>query len=149
MAVRQRALMSDARQRIDLGCVRIGLRALSLTRTLAVLLGALLAAGVLAVAGSASVARSAPVSTLTSGTKTYRGTGIMALGALSLRHTARLTWRHPHGGRLKLETGPQRFPLVSTVKPRGSIRLRAGTYRGLRVVTGGGWRIEISTLSKR
>jgi hypothetical protein len=66
-----------------------------------------------------------------------------------LRRTARLTWRHPRGGRLKLETGPQRFPLVTTVKRSGSIKLRAGTYRELRVVTRGGWRIDTSTLSKR
>jgi hypothetical protein len=118
-------------------------------RLLSVLLVALLAAGALAVAGSASAARSAPVPTLTTGTKTYRGTGMTSLGALGVRRTARLTWRHPRGGRLRLETGPQHFPLVTTVMRSGSIRLRAGTYRQLRVVTRGGWRIDISTLSKR
>jgi hypothetical protein len=148
-AARRRTLAPDPRQRIDLGCQRIDLRVRPLTRTLSVLLVALLAAGALAVAGSASAARSAPVSTLTTGTKTYRGTGITSLGALRLRHTARLTWRHPRGGRLKLQTGPQHFPLVTTVKRSGSIRLRAGTYRELRVVAGGGWRIDISILSKR
>ena len=116
---------------------------------LSVLLVALLAAGALAVAGSAAAARPAPVPTLTTGTKTYRGTGITSLGALTVRHTARLTWRHPRGGRLKLQTGPQHFPLVTTVKRSGSVRLRAGTYRQLRVVAGGGWRIDISILSKR
>lgn len=148
-AAGQRALAPHPRQRIDPGCQRIDPRARPLTRPLSVLLVALLAAGALAVAGSASAARSAPVSTLTTGTKTYRGTGITSLGALNVRHTARLTWRHPRGGRLKLQTGPQHFPLVTTVKRSGSIRLRAGTYRQLRVVAGGGWRIDISILSKR
>jgi hypothetical protein len=139
----------DPCQRGDLGCQRIDLRVLALDRTLSILLVALLAAGVLAVAGSASAARSVPVLTPTAGTKTYRGTGITSLGALGVRRTARLTWRHPRGGRLRLETGPQHFPLVTTVKRSGSIRLRAGTYRQLRVVTLGGWRIDIRTLSTR
>jgi hypothetical protein len=146
---RQRTLAPDPRQRVDLGCQRTDLRVRPLTRTLSVLLVALLAAGALAVAGSASAARPTPVLTLTKGTKTYKGTGTRSLGGLDLRRTARLTWRHPRGGRLKLETGPQRFPLVTTVKRSGSIKLRAGTYRALRVVTRGGWRIDISTLSKR
>jgi hypothetical protein len=128
---------------------RQALRLRPLTRPLSVLLVALLAAGALAVAGSAWAVRSARVPTLATGTKTYRGTGITSLGALGVRHTARLTWRHPRGGRLKLQTGPQHFPLVTTVKRSGSIRLRAGTYRELRVVAGGGWRIDISILPKR
>jgi hypothetical protein len=148
-AARQRTLVPDPRERIDLGRQRIDLRVRPLTRTLSVLLVALLAASALAVAGSASAARSAPVLTLTTGTKTYRGTGITSLGALGLRRTARVTWRHPSGGRLKLETGPRSFPLVTTVKRSGSIKLRAGTYRELRVATRGGWRIDISILSKR
>ena len=63
---------------------------------------------------------------------------------LRLRRTAKLTWRHPAGGELRLLTsvrGGGQFPLVTTAARSGSVRLRAGTYRGLRVQATGGWRI--------
>jgi hypothetical protein len=106
-----------------------------------------LAAVLLAAVHAAPAATRVP--TLERGTKTYRGSGSRALGALRLRRPARLSWRHPRGGRLRLLTGPRRFPLVSTTKRRGSVRLRPGTYRRLRVVTRGGWRLHITTLTAR
>jgi hypothetical protein len=89
--------------------------------------------------------------TLTNGQKVYRGTGNRSLGTLRLTRTARLTWRHPRGGRFRLLTSAsrgRRFPLVSTTFRTGSVRLRAGTYRGLRVQTRGGWRITITTVKR-
>jgi hypothetical protein len=87
--------------------------------------------------------------TLTKGQQIYRGTGNRSLGTLRLRRSAKFTWRHPRGGRLRvLTSGPRglQFALVSTTFRTGSVRLRAGTYRGLRVQTSGGWRITITTL---
>jgi hypothetical protein len=85
--------------------------------------------------------------TLTQGQKIYRGSGNKDLGVLRLKRTAALTWRHPGGGRLRLLTSASRgrqFPLVTTTFRAGSVRLRAGTYRGLRVLTRGDWRITIT-----
>jgi hypothetical protein len=122
----------------------------------ALLIGAAVAAAVAPVTAS-SDARSerAPAAagtiTLTKGQRIYRGTGNRSLGTLRLRHTARLTWRHPPGGRFRLLTSASRgrqFPLVSTTFRTGSVRLRAGTYRGLRVLTRGGWRITITTVKR-
>jgi len=102
-------------------------------------------------AGSATRAEWAPAAvgavTLTQGQKIYRGSGNQGLGTLRLKRTAKLTWRHPGGGRLRLLTSASRgrqFPLVTTTFKSGSVRLRAGTYRGLRVLTRGGWRITIT-----
>jgi hypothetical protein len=108
----------------------------------------------------AAVAAVAPVAangaqqtfTLTSGQKVYRGTGNRSLGALRVVRTAKLTWRHPSGGRLILLTNGghgRRLPLVTTTVRTGSVRLRAGTYRDLRVQARGGWRITITALQGR
>jgi hypothetical protein len=112
-----------------------------------------------AVAATASVATSSEAApavgrtaTLASGQKVYRGTGNRSLGTLRVTRTARLAWRHPSGGRLVLLTSAgrgQQLPLVTTTFRTGSVRLRAGTYRGLRVVARGGWRITITTLRRR
>jgi len=122
-------------------------------RVTALLVGAAVAVAAGPVATSAG-ARSEPAPakartvTLSQGQKIYRGTGNRSLGTLRLRRTARLTWRHPRGGRFRLLTSASRgrqFPLVSTTFRTGSVRLRAGTYRGLRVLTRGGWRITFTT----
>jgi hypothetical protein len=92
-----------------------------------------------------------PTVTLERGQWIYRGTGARNLGILRLRRTAKLTWRHTGGGELRLLTsvsGGGQFPLVTTVARSGSVRLRAGTYRGLRVQAAGGWRIT-TTIQKR
>lgn len=111
------------------------------------------AATVASVAASSEAAPAAgKTATLTSGQKVYRGTGNRSLGTLRVTRTARLSWRHPSGGRFVLFTSAgrgQRFPLVTTTFRTGSVRLRAGTYRGLRVVARGGWRITITTLRRR
>lgn len=115
-------------------------------------LTALLLAAVVAAIGAATAPAATGTATLASGQKVYRGTGSRSLGALRLLRTAKLTWRHPSGGRLTLLTGAARgrqFPLVTTTFRTGSVRLRAGTYRGLRVLTRGGWRITITTLKRR
>jgi hypothetical protein len=103
-------------------------------------------------ASSKAAPAAAKIVTLTSGQKVYRGTGNRSLGNLRVTRTARLTWRHPSGGRLRLLTSAGRgrqFPLVTTSFRTGSVRLRAGTYRGLRVEARGGWRITITTLTRR
>jgi hypothetical protein len=90
--------------------------------------------------------------TLRSGQKVYRGTGNRSLGTLRVTRTARLSWRHPRGGRFVLWTNAgrgQQVPLVTTTFRNGSVLLRAGTYRGLRVSARGGWRITITTLRRR
>lgn len=123
-------------------------------RLTALLVGTAVTAGaihVVAGAGAQSARTPAAVRTvtLTEGQRIYRGTGNRSLGTLRLRRTAKLTWRHPSGGRLRLLTsGPRglQFALVSTTFRTGSVRLRAGTYRNLRVQTRGGWRITITTL---
>jgi hypothetical protein len=42
----------------------------------------------------------------------------------------------------------RQFPLVITSSRTGSVRLRAGTYRGLRMLTRGGWRITLTVLKR-
>jgi hypothetical protein len=102
-------------------------------------------------ANSEAAPAAGKTATLTSGQKVYRGTGNRSLGTLRVKRTARLSWRHPSGGRFVLFTSAsrkQQFPLVTTTFRSGSVRLRAGTYRGLGVRTAGGWRITI-TIPKR
>jgi hypothetical protein len=116
-------------------------------RVTALLVVVAVAAAVAPSAGARSAAAPAMV-TLSQGQKIYRGTGNRSLGTLRLKRTARLTWRHPQGGRFRLLTSATRgrqFPLVSTTFRTGSVRLRAGTYRGLRVLTRGGWRLTFTT----
>ena len=123
-------------------------------RVTALLAGAALAAAVAPAAPGSSAspqaaAAPAKVVTLDRGQKVYRGTGDTSLGSLRLRRTARLTWRNPSGGRLRLLTSgarKQQFALLTTTFRTGSVRLRAGTYRDLRVQTRGGWRLTITTL---
>lgn len=89
--------------------------------------------------------------TLGKGQKVYRGQGNRGLGTLRLLRAAKLSWRHPQAGRLRLMTSAGRdlqFPLVITSSRTGSVRLRAGTYRGLRMLTRGGWRITITVLKR-
>jgi hypothetical protein len=125
-------------------------------RVTALLVGTAVAAAVAPVAAessarSESARKVAKTVTLTQGQKVYRGTGNRSLGTLRLRRTARLAWRHPSSGRFRLLTSASRgrqFPLVTTTFRAGSVRLRAGTYRGLRVQTRGGWRITITTLKR-
>jgi hypothetical protein len=122
-------------------------------RATALLVGAALAAAVASGAASATTRSGrAPAAdttvTLTHGQKIYRGSGNSRLGTLRLRRTATLKWSHPGGGRFRLLTSAsrsRRFPLVTTTFRVGSVRLRAGTYRGLEVLTRGGWRITITT----
>ena len=123
------------------------------SRLTTLLVIATVAATAAAVAAS-SEAAPAPGKTVTlrSGQKVYRGTGNRSLGTLRVTRTARLSWRHPSGGRFVLWTSAgrgQRVPLVTTTFRTGSVRLRAGTYRGLRVAARGGWRITITTLRRR
>lgn len=101
-------------------------------------------------AGGASAAAT-PSIRLSKGQHIYRGTGNRKLGILRLTRTARLTWRHPRGGRFRVLTkaGKSEFPLVTTVARRGTVKVRAGTYRGLRAATRGGWRITITILKSR
>jgi hypothetical protein len=123
-------------------------------RVRALLVGTAIAAAVapVAVSSGARPERTAAVVgtvTLAHGQRTYRGTGNDSLGTLRLRRTARLAWRHPRGGRFRLLTSASRgrqFPLVSTTSRTGSLRLRAGTYRGLRVQARGGWQITITAV---
>jgi hypothetical protein len=125
-------------------------------RVTALLVGTAVAAAVAPVAAessarSESARKVAKTVTLTQGQKVYRGTGNRSLGTLRLRRTARLAWHHPSSGRFRLLTSASRgrqFPLVTTTFRAGSVRLRAGTYRGLRVQTRGGWRITITTLKR-
>jgi hypothetical protein len=108
------------------------------------------AAGPMTASGTARSAASTV--TPASGQKVYRGTANRSLGTLRVVRTAKLTWRHPSGGRLELLTSGsrgRRFPLVTTTFRTGSVRLRAGIYRGLRVQTHGGWRITITALRRR
>jgi hypothetical protein len=90
----------------------------------------------------------APVTvTLGKGQHVYRGQGNRSLGMLRLLHAAKLTWRHPQGGPLRLVTSAGRgrqAALVITSSRSGSVRLRAGSYRGLRTLARGGWRITIT-----
>jgi hypothetical protein len=107
-----------------------------------------------AAVAASSEAAPAPGKTVTlrSGQKVYRGTGSRSLGTLRVTRTARLSWRHPSGGRFVLWTSAsrgQQVPLVTTTFRNGSVALRAGTYRGLRVAARGGWRITITTLRRR
>jgi hypothetical protein len=109
------------------------------------------AAAAAAVTAAAPAPAALPTVTLDGGQRIYRGTGDRGLGVLRLRRTAKLTWGHPRGGALRLLTsisGGGQFPLVATTARSGSVRLRAGTYRGLSVRTAGGWRITI-TIPKR
>jgi hypothetical protein len=110
---------------------------------------AALVAAAVAAAGAAPAAPAArPVTvTLRKGQHVYRGQGNSSLGTLRLLRAAKLSWRHPPGGSLRLVTSAGRgrqFPLVITSSRSGSVRLRAGTYRGLRTLTRGGWRITIA-----
>ncbi|MBA2517721.1 MAG: hypothetical protein H0V22_10490 [Solirubrobacterales bacterium] len=80
------------------------------------------------------------------GTKVFTGSGRTSLGLIRLRRKATLTWRHSSGGRLQITTGKTRpFLLLSTTQAQGSIALRRGTYRAVRVITSGGWRIQLRT----
>jgi hypothetical protein len=111
-------------------------------------IAALVTAAVVAAVAPASAA----TVTLATGQHVYRGQGNRSLGTLRLRHAAKLTWRHPHGGPLRLVTSAGRgreAPLVITNSRSGSVRLRAGTYRGLRTLTRGGWRITITVPARR
>jgi hypothetical protein len=122
-------------------------------RLTALLVIATVAATATTVAASSEAAPAAGKTvTLASGQKVYRGTGNTSLGTLRVTRTARITWGHPSGGRLRLMTSAsrgQQFPLVTTTFRKGSVRLRAGTYRGLRVEARGGWRITITILRRR
>ena len=96
-------------------------------------------------------AAAAQTVTLAVGQKVYRASGNQGLGTLRLKRTAALTWRHVVGGRFRLLTSAGRarqFPLVTTVLPTGSVRLRAGSYRGLLVQARGDWRLTITTLKR-
>jgi hypothetical protein len=116
-----------------------------MSRRVTALVVAVAATAVTPAGATAPRARAAlPAVTLDRGQWIYRGTGARSLGVLRLRRTAKLTWRHPGGGELRLLTsvsGGGQFPLVTTAARSGSVRLRAGTYRGLRVQAAGGWRI--------
>lgn len=117
-------------------------------RLKAVLVAAVAAAAV----APAAPAAAPPTVTLGTGQHSYRGQGNRSLGTLRLRHAAKLAWRHPHGGPLRLVTSAGRgreAPLVITNSRSGSVRLRAGTYRGLRTLTRGGWRITITVPARR
>jgi hypothetical protein len=112
----------------------------------------MLLAGAVLAAGVAPASASARTVSLTQGRIVYRGTGDRSLGTLRLKHTAKLSWRHGHGGHLELSTSAAhsvRFPLVSTTSRTGSVTLRAGTYNGLRLTTAGAWRLTITTLKRR
>jgi hypothetical protein len=105
-----------------------------------------------AVAVAAAMTQAAPAAapgtvTLGKGRHVYRGQGKRDLGTLRLLRAAKLSWRHPQGGGLRLVTSASRgrqFALVITSSRSGSVRLRAGTYRGLRTLARGGWRITIT-----
>jgi hypothetical protein len=87
---------------------------------------------------------------LNHGQRVYKGTGNTNLGGLQLGRTARLTWRHPRGGRLRLltsGTGSTQYAVLTTAFRSGSVALRAGSYRGLLLQTGGGWRITVTTFN--
>jgi hypothetical protein len=108
---------------------------------------ALVAAAVAAAVAPAAPAAAPPVVTLGKGRHVYRGQADRALGTLRLLRAAKLSWRHPPGGPLRLTTSAgrgRRAPLVVTSSHSGSLRLRAGTYRDLRTVTHGSWRITIT-----
>jgi hypothetical protein len=112
----------------------------------------LVAAAVAAAVAPAALATGPGTVTLRTGQQVYRGQGNRDLGTLRLLRAAKLSWRHPQGGRLRLMTSAsrgRRFPLVTTNSRSGSVRLRAGTYHGLRVLTRGGWRITITVLKRR
>ena len=121
-------------------------------RVAAALVGVAIAAVVAPIAASSRVraeraAAPGATFTLSQGQKVYRGSGDQSLGTLRLKRTAKLAWRHPSGGRFRLLTSASRgrqFPLVTTAFRKGSVRLRSGTYRGLRVLTRGGWQIAIT-----
>ena len=121
-------------------------------RIAALLVGAAIATALAPVAASSRVraeraAGPGGTFTLSQGQKVYRGSENQSLGTLRLKRTAKLAWRHPSGGRFRLLTSASRgrqFPLVTTAFRKGSVRLRAGTYRGLRVLTRGGWQITIT-----
>jgi hypothetical protein len=124
-------------------------------RVTTLLVAAAVAAAVapLAAGARSPSARAAAAGTVTLGTgqKVYRGQGNRALGTLRLLRAAKLSWRHPQAGRLRLMTTAGRgrqFPLVITSSRTGSVRLRAGTYRGLRMLTRGGWRITLTVLKR-
>jgi hypothetical protein len=120
--------------------------------TTLLVIAAVAATGAFVAASSEAAPAAGRTATLASGQKVYRGTGNRSLGTLRVTRTARLAWRHPSGGRFVLMTSARRgqqFPLVTTTFRTGSVRLRAGTYRGLRVVARGGWRITITTLRRR
>ena len=113
---------------------------------------ALVAAAVAAAVAPAAPAAGPATVTLGTGQHVYRGQGNRNLGTLRLLHAAKLAWRHPQGGRLRLVTSGGRgrqAPLVITSSRSGSVRLRAGTYRGLRTLTRGGWRITITVPARR
>jgi hypothetical protein len=98
---------------------------------------------------AATAAVAARTVTLKHGQRIYRGTGNRALGTLQLTRTARLTWRHPRGGPLRLLTSAshgRRFVLLTTTARTGSVTLGAGAYRSLRLQARGGWRLTITTL---
>jgi hypothetical protein len=112
----------------------------------------LLAAAVAGATSGAAAAATAPKTVvLQRGQHVYKGTANTSLGTLALGRTARLTWRHPRGGRLRLLTsgGGSQFALLTTASRSGSVALRAGTYRGLRVQTRRGWRITVTTSTRR
>lgn len=123
---------------------------------IAPLMGAILAVALLpgpagARAHPKRASAAATTVTLARGQKVYRGSGNKGLGTLRLKRTAKLTWRHRRGGRLRLETSAprgRRFALVTTRFRTGSVRLRAGTYRGLRMLTRGGWRITLTVVNR-
>jgi hypothetical protein len=113
---------------------------------------AVVAAAVAAAVAPAAPAAAPPTVTLGKGQHVYRGQGNRSLGTLRLLHAAKLTWRHPQGGPLRLVTSASRgrqAALVITNSRSGSARLRAGTYRALRTLTRGGWRITITVPARR
>ena len=88
----------------------------------------------------------ARVTVLDHGTKIFTGSGRTSLGLIRLERKATLTWHHQGGGRLQITTGRKRpFLLLSTTQAQGSIALRRGTYGSVRVLTSGGWRIQLRT----
>jgi hypothetical protein len=110
-------------------------------------IAALVTAAVVAAVAPAAAA----TVTLATGQHVYRGQGKRDLGTLRLRRAAKLTWRQPQPDRLRLTTSAgrgRRALLVITSARSGSVRLRAGTYRGLRTLARGAWRITI-TVPKR
>lgn len=121
-----------------------------MTPRLRALLLAAAVAGIMPVAAGAAPAPARVV--LAHGQHVYTGTGNAGLPALQLDRTARLQWRHPRGGQLRVLTRDSRgarFILLATAFRSGSLTLRAGTYPALRVQARGGWRLTVTTLARK